>query len=216
MEKIIAITVSTNYDDLLKIIIPQNNKFFYKWYIITSKTDDKTLKVIYDYNYSNSNSNIEILFYDFNANNKIFNKGGAIKYCQNIISTLNYNGIVLILDSDIYLPNDFDSIINNIAISNDTLYGTYKRYDFYNYKNLQNNIVNFDYPWAKEFQGYFQLYKFNKNYLYNESFNCSACDLEFIKHFKNKIIIPNLIVSHLGKHYINWNGRKNTNDFFLS
>jgi hypothetical protein len=35
----IPITVSTNYDDLLNIIIPQNYKFFEKWYIITDEND---------------------------------------------------------------------------------------------------------------------------------------------------------------------------------
>jgi hypothetical protein len=42
----IAITVSTNYHDLLKIIIPQNYKFFDKWYIITCIDDMDTIAVI--------------------------------------------------------------------------------------------------------------------------------------------------------------------------
>ena len=40
----IAITVSTKYADILNIIIPQNIKFFEKWYIITDETDEKQLK----------------------------------------------------------------------------------------------------------------------------------------------------------------------------
>ena len=74
----IGITVSTNYDDILNIIMPQNYKFFEKWYIITDEKDIKTLEVIKKYNYSN----VEVIFYDFYANNKKFNKGGAIRYVQ--------------------------------------------------------------------------------------------------------------------------------------
>jgi hypothetical protein len=208
----IGITVSTNYEDLLDIIIPQNHIFFDKWYIITHENDIKTINVIKKYNFSN----IEILFFNFYANNKIFNKGGAIRYCQSeVISKLNYNGNILILDSDIFLPSNYNDIINNIKIEENTLYGTNKRYDFYSYDNFKRKIIDYDYPWSKEFQGYFQLYKYNKSFLYKDSINCSQCDLEFIKYFKNKIIINNLSVCHLGKSGINWNKRLNKNDFII-
>lgn len=59
---LVAITVSTNYDDLLKFIVPQNYKFFDTWYIITDKSDEKTIKVINDFNYKN----IELMFFNFN------------------------------------------------------------------------------------------------------------------------------------------------------
>ena len=207
----ITITVSTNYDDLLNIIIPQNYKFFEKWYIVTDKSDDKTINVINKYNYDN----IYILYFDFYENNKKFNKGGAIRYCQEkIISTLDYSGNILILDSDIYLPNNFSKIMNIKLIEN-TIYGTNKRYDFYSYKNFINKIIDLDYPWSKKFQGYFQLYKYNKNFLYEESNNCGECDLRFLKYFKNKRIITNLSVYHLGKSGINWNKRINKDDFII-
>ena len=207
----LAITVSTKYDDILNIIIPQNYKFFEKWYIITSPDDMKTIKVINDYNYDN----IIIVYYDFYKNNKIFNKGGAIKECQKNIGDSNYNGNVLLLDSDIYLPDNFNEIINCIKIEDNTLYGTESRFDFYSYENFKNNIIDNNYPWAQEYQGYFQLYKFNKNFLYNESNNCSGCDLQFIKYFNKKKIINNMKVSHFGKNCVNWNTRKNHDDFIM-
>ena len=205
---IIAITVSTNYDDLLKIIMPQNYKFFDKWYIITNKDDEDTIKIIKYYNFNN----IEILFFDFYANNNIFNKGGAIRFCQEQIN-INYNGNILILDSDIFLPNNFDEIINNISIKDDTLYGTYQRNDFYSYTNFINKKIDSLYWGSLEFHGYFQLYKFNKNFLYEDSYNCSCCDLIFHKYFQNKEIIKDLTVSHLGERLVNWNGRKYKTDF---
>ena len=36
---IIAITVSVNYDDILKYIIKQNAQFFKEWVIVTSPDD---------------------------------------------------------------------------------------------------------------------------------------------------------------------------------
>ena len=208
----IAITVSTKYADILNIIIPQNIRFFEKWYIITDENDEKTIKVIKDHNFNN----IEILFYNFYNNNKSFDKGGAIRYCQkNIIPLLNYSGNILLLDSDIYLPNNFSEIMNTIEVQEDTLYGTEKRHDFYSYENFKNYKIDLDYPWSRQFQGYFQLYKFNKNLLYNESHNCASCDLEFTRSFKNKQIIHGLCVSHLGKNAIHWDTRKNYDDFII-
>jgi hypothetical protein len=208
----IAITVSTNYDDLLNIIIPQNYTFFEKWYIITDENDKDTINVINKYNYDN----IYILFYNFYENNKIFNKGGAIRYCQKeIISNLNYNGAVLILDSDIFLPNNFVEIVNANVINDDAIYGTNKRYDFYSYANFKNNIIDYDYPWSKEFQGYFQLYKYDKNKLYDESNNCTVCDTQFLKYFKEKNILHALSVSHLGRNCVNWNKRVDRTDFII-
>ena len=88
MKKITAITVCVNYDDLLQITLQQNHIFFDKWYIITSKEDTSTLEVIQKYNYSN----IVVLFYDFKTGGKVFNKGGAIRMCQDmLLSKLDEN-----------------------------------------------------------------------------------------------------------------------------
>jgi hypothetical protein len=208
----IAITVSTNYDDILKIIIPQNYTFFEKWYIITDENDKNTIKVIEDYGYDN----IHIIYYDFYANNKTFNKGGAIRYCQeDIISKLNYDGNLVILDSDIFLPTNFNEIISNITIETDTLYGTNKRLDYYSYDNFKNDIIDHDYPYSKEFQGYFQLYKYDQNKLYIESYNCAGCDMSFKDNFTRKITIAELNVSHLGRSCVNWNKRNDRTDFII-
>lgn len=207
----IAITVSTNYDDILNIIISQNYKFFKKWYIITDKNDSNTINVINKHNLPN----IEILFFDFYQGNKTFNKGGAIRFCQKMLGNSGYEGNVLLLDSDIWLPDNFEEIIKSNDIKYGVIYGTDKRYDYYSYKNFKDNKIDLDYPYSKDFQGYFQLYKFSKDKLYNESYNCAGCDLSFINYFRNKVILPNLTVSHLGKNTVNWNKRLNKNDFII-
>ena len=208
----IAITVSTNYDDLLKIILPQNSKFFDKWYIITSESDTKTIDTIKEFNCNK----IEIIYFDFFANNKRFNKGGAIRYCQSKIIPSNYNGRVLILDSDIFLPDNFNEILLQNEIKEKTIYGTTNRFDYYSFDNFKNKKIDYKYPASQCFHGYFQLYKFNSKYLYQESDNCSTCDLEFLNYFSNRKIITGLTVSHLGKSGKNWDGRNDKNDFIIN
>ena len=56
-----CITISTKYDDILKIIMPQNYKFFKTWYIVTDPNESKTINVIKDCNYPN----VITIFYDF-------------------------------------------------------------------------------------------------------------------------------------------------------
>jgi hypothetical protein len=204
----LAITVSTNYDDILKIIIPENYKFFTKWYIVTDKNDEKTIKLIKEFNIEN----IIIVYYDFFSNSKKFNKGGAIRHVQeNIIQKLNYTGNILLLDSDVILPYNFIDNINKIDIKYNTLYGAEMRFDFYSLENLKNKKE--DFKSSAPFQGYFQLYKWEKHLLYNDSYNCSECDLEFCKLFKQRIMIKNLHVCHLGKNGVNWSGRVDKTDF---
>lgn len=209
MNQIIAITVSTNYDDILNIVLPQNYIFFWKWIIITSPDDKKTLDVIKKHNFPN----VIPAFFNFYGNNKKFNKGGAIRYYQKKIASLNYTGNVLILDSDIYLPNDFLSIMKNIVVKRDTLYGTNSRNDYHSYDHFINGVVDEHYGRSHEIDGYFQLYKYEKTKLYSESENCSKCDLDFHRFFKNKVIIEKMNVKHLGEKCVNWNGRDRIKEF---
>ena len=207
----IAITVSTNYDDILGVILPQNQKFFKIWFIITDINDKDTINTVNKYSFEN----VILLFYDFYRDNKIFNKGGAIRYCQDeIISNLNYEGMVLLLDSDIFLPDNFMEITRE-ATDKDTLYGTNQRYDYHSYKHFRQNIVDSYYTYSRHYHGYFQLYKYDKNKLYKESHNCSECDLQFLKYFSKKQILSDLNVSHLGKCVVNWNKRIEKTDFII-
>lgn len=206
----IAITVSTNYDDILDIVMPHNYGFFDKWYIITHENDLKTINVIKKHNFAN----VVTLFYDFYENNKTFNKGGAIRYCQEIIGNTNFDGNVVILDSDICLPPIFFDVSNH-TIMPDAVYGTDQRYDYYSYENFKNGVVDFIYPWSRAFQGYFQMYKYDKNKLYSESNDCSECDIAFLKFFTEQITLYNLNVAHLGRNAVNWSGRVERTDFII-
>jgi hypothetical protein len=205
----IAITVSTKYDDILNIVIPQNYKFFEKWYIITSRDDEKTINVINKYGYSN----IVIIYYDFYYNNKKFNKGGAIRYFQKILGSFDYKGLVLLLDSDIYLPDNVLAIIEKTEIEKGVLYGPMSRSDYYSYENFKNNIVDLEYKYPWQFHGYFQLYQFDKTFLYKEYKNAAVCDIVFHEYFSTGKILTQIHVAHLGKEQVNWDSRQNKDDF---
>ena len=140
----------------MNIIIPQNANFFKKWYIVTSPADERTINVIKYYNYPN----IEILYFDFWSNGKSFNKGGAIRYAQQELKATS-NDMVLLLDSDICLPEQFFDIVKQISLKPNTLYGTDKRFDYYSFSHLKNKIIDSEYPYSQRFQGYFQMYGFD-------------------------------------------------------
>lgn len=197
---IIAITVSVNYHDILQHILHQNAKFLKLWYIVTSADDINTIRVIKESNLPN----IEILIYnDFFKNVKI-DKGGAILYAQQHIDKYYTEANIVILDSDIYLPNNF---MDNIPkdLDNNTLYGVSQRIDYWTLNDFKNNINPHNYPAVKNIVGFFQLYK-QCSYKYKKSNNCSQCDDEFKLLFKITKQLP-LSVKHLGREKVNWNGR---------
>jgi len=212
---IIAITVSSNYDDLLDIILPQNRNFFKKWFIVTDENDTKTIDMVKKYNFEN----VELLYYNF-YNNATFNKGGAIRYAQQKVDELGFSDfLMLFLDSDIYLPSNFQHIVRKCKINNNTIYGSLKREDYHSYENFINNVndnnivENMSMGWVS---GYFQLYNYSPTYKYQDSQNCSSCDVQFSNLFSSYIFINDLIVKHLGKAGVNWDVRKDKTDFLMN
>jgi len=200
---IIAITVCVNYDDIFKHMVKQNLKFFKKWYIITKIEDTATIKLITELN----NPSIEILYYnDFYKNSKI-NKGGALNFSQEYVDKHYTNANILILDADIYLPDNFIQALPDILQVN-TIYGTCERLDYKSMNNLIKNISPFKYGYGDGFAGFFQLYK-QCSYKYENSLNCSECDIKFRDKFLKKHYL-NLSVKHLGVCEVNWNGRDYT------
>lgn len=211
MSNVVCITVSTNYDDILDIIIPQNSKLLKKWYIVTDHNDRATINVINKHNCSN----IEILFFDL-YNNSTFNQGGAIKLAQNkAFSEFDTNTIILIMDSDIYLPDDFIQITSNIEISRNMIFGAEKRLEFHSHDHFLNNIVDNITLWTQAYiAGFFQLCLNDPNHVYSDSSNASSVDMRYRDTFEHKRIL-NVSIKHLGKTGVNWDGRKNRTDYIM-
>jgi len=161
--------------------MPQNHKFFKTWYIITDPNDSKTIETINSFNYEN----VKTIFYDFYKNGKIFNKGGAIKHVQQMIPE---NTLVLILDSDIYLPDDFKKHVSDIKV--DKFYSSSERSIYYTYKSFLSD--KHDKIEHNNYYGYFQLYTQNKDRFYTESVDASKCDETFRDLFKSKEVLKDL------------------------
>ena len=199
-----CITVSVNYDNLLDIILPQNARFFKKWYIVTHKDDQKTIDVINKWGMSN----VEILYFDF-YDGAVFNKGGGIRYAQ---SRIRNGEKVLILDSDIFIPDGFAKYLD-MELESRTLYSL-ERYDYYTYKDFAENIGGKRYD--STFMGFFQLYKHESHHLYNHSDSCRVCDANFADFFPvKKMLDETTIIKHLGRDNVNHFGRKSTDDFHI-
>ena len=195
-----CITTSTKYHDILKVIMPQNHRFFDKWYIVTSPNDQATIDVIEGYNYPN----VEMILFDFTQGNKVFNKGGAIRMVQQMIAT---GQKVLLLDSDIYLPDDFLEKLP--PLESDKLYSPDKRYYYYSPDSTQPERVE-----KNHFFGFFQLYTQTPERLYLESNDASHCDNQFKWDFYYdyktfQVRIYDLEVRHLGQSS-HWSGRNIT------
>lgn len=202
---VIAITVSVNYEDYLKLILDVNHKFFKKWYIVTKQSDTITQDLCKQY------PNVEVILFEFRGYG-IFNKGGALKKAQQIAHEKNPNDLFLILDSDIVLPENFTQEIEKLDVQENSVYGTKRRMIPSIQDYLKGNLQQFEcrdwqhkdnkywhVPW-----GYFQLYK-TQNY-YSNSNNAQGCDTNFSHQFKYKLSIP-MIVDHVGPEATNWNGR---------
>ncbi len=225
MIPLIAITISTKYDDILNIILKPNLEHLTKWYIVTHETDQKTIDVIH-----NANSDkIEILYFDFWKNRAKFNKGGAVQYAQQIVydTYRNQNICVLILDSDIYLPNDFTTLYTKLqegngvdALRPNVLYAPFHRIDFRKESDFVNKRNGQIYYLDQKHMGFFQLYYLSEEVdreklYYENSVNCATCDSLFRNFFKERKLIKDLFVSHLGVPKVNWNTRKSQDDFIV-
>jgi len=199
--KIIGITVSVNYTDYLTYILENNAKHLEKWYIVTSREDIKTINLI------KGISNVEILYYNFYENGSLFDKGGALRYAQEIIAnSFSEPQNILILDSDIYLPENFSNISKTVILD-DCLFGVYDRFDYATPNDFLQKKNGQRYIHSDEYAGFFQLYKDNPKYRYKSSYDCSKCDFEFRDLFPRKLRL-NLPLDHLGEAFINWGGRK--------
>jgi hypothetical protein len=206
MNKIIGITVSKNYDDLLQIAIDNNVDLFEKWYIVTQEDDEKTINVVKKCAFPN----VDLLFYplvpgcssendvqspflgeditasnsDMNFTNNVkFDKGGAIKMVQKNYTSIG--DLVLIIDSDIVIPKHTKDFIRSNKFKKNKLYGAI-RFDYGSYEDFLSNSNPIHYTDAfskKQYRslhvdGYFHLYV-NTGITYDRSESAAYPDTWF-------------------------------------
>lgn len=200
---IIAITISTNYEDLLPYIVEANAKFFKHWYIVTEESDKATQEICSKY------PNIETLFFSFKTPQCAFNFGGARRFAQQIAQEKFKEDFILILDSDICLPENFKQVIDSSNLEEEIIYGATRRlvYDLKDYINNNNKHCIIDKRWVNENRviGFFQLYKSSN--LYKDSYSCAETDEQFARQFASCKFLD-LIVDHIGVPGQDWCGRK--------
>jgi hypothetical protein len=205
---IIAITVSTNYSDLLYHALKSNHKYFKYWIFVTNQNDKETIELLNQYD------NITILFFDFQEGGRAFNKGGAVKKAQEFAYQNFPHEWYLNIDSDICLEKNFGEEMEKIydSLKEDHIYGSENRFHYGCINDYTNRENSSSYPCGKMIQGFFQLYK--QKILYDDSYDCSWCDVKFSRDFLYKQnFLDNIICNHLGHSAVNWQGRKNKTDF---
>jgi hypothetical protein len=203
---IVAITVSTGYDDLLELILPKNQEYFEKWIIVTDKKDSATKALISQF------PNIDVISLRFKTLGRVFNKGLGVRKAQ-LHAYRNFpNSWYLLLDSDIILSDEFSYIVKHLdVLPKDALYGCNVRRDFSKLSELRLGINFSEYFHGGEIHGYFQLY--TKKYLYRDSIDASWCDLQFGKLFSTHTLMNEFHCDHLGMKG-NWTGRKSRDFVF--
>ena len=196
-----TIIVSSNYNDFLKITLPNNLKYLDKENItiVTSIEDIECQKYCKELG-------VNFIISDriYEVDTKIFNRSKAI---NDGINSIKEPEFILLLDADILLY----SPIQTILLKNDVLYSVRYRYIYKKYDDFINkkNIVILD----NDFFGFFQLFninnkEINKQMPLNESFDKGTGweDVWFRDKFSNKEILY-VKTCHIGETGINWNGR---------
>lgn len=139
----------------------------------------------------------------------VFDKGGALCQIQTQVlpkKNLSENDLVLLLDSDIILPRNFNNYISKEKFKKNYLYGA-NRQDFLFYDDFLNkkNCIKYS---AFEGAGYFQLYVNDNSKICKRTFDCGYVDSEFKDQFDDLVIMENIVTSHLGAGDMNWEGKE--------
>ena len=202
--RMIAITVSTNYSDVLPIVYNYNKGFFKHWVFVTAKDDDATICFLSD------KPNVTILYWDFQNHRRLFDKGGAICHAQSYVYEKFPDDWYLLIDSDICLTPLFNKFIEDglKTLDEGLVYGLNDRFDYSSYDDFllgRNQVCYTGHSKHLYVAGYFQLYK--KKYYYSSSRSASSCDIEFTLYFKKGVLINGLSCAHLGQKS-NWDGNR--------
>jgi len=92
------------------------------------------------------------------------------------------------------------------------VFGAVRRHVFQRLSDFRANRNHFDYPWGDQLQGCFQLYR--KKVFHESSRDASACDLDLLSHFDQKVTIDGFVCNHLGRKG-DWQGRTVGDDFIF-
>jgi hypothetical protein len=136
-----------------------------------------------------------------------FNKSAMVKQLQELVHRAHRDKWILLMDADVVLPDDFESIVDESRHSLDerALYGL-RRYDYSSPDDFEARRGGKLYPY--NFMGYFQMY-FDKNkYYIKNSETTAVCDVYFCNLFPKRIFLSTTsYIHHMGSERINHEGR---------
>lgn len=220
MKTIEAITICVNYAHDFKFCVERNKKHFERWIVVTTSTDLDTINLCKQHN-------LEVVIFDgFTDEHGPFQKSKGINEALRRINfdDIKSSELILHIDADIVLPDNFKEIINKAKISYQALYGIDRAYvdkpfsfekidDVFRVINkyqLRGKGINDEFVY-----GFFQLFSkraivahnlHDKKIIYPEySRDAGFDDIVFSKLFK-RISKFDLTGIHLGESYVNWKG----------
>lgn len=204
--KIVPITVCVKYSDYLLISLAINRDFFEEYVVVTVPEDVDTHAVCNKYN-------CHILLSDsLQRNGAVFNKSALINFAQNYVHKKFPEAWVLLLDSDILIPDNFKEIVEEQLDDRTALYSM-PRFDFLpdelNVMHIEQlKIFEQSQRYRTDFMGFFQLY-FNKDQYYpNDSYSCRDCDSIFASSFQRlRMMSIFSYLRHIGQGNMNHFGR---------
>jgi hypothetical protein len=201
--RIIAITVSTNYSDILPYTLANNAKYFDHWYIITQANDHLTRQCVAD----TGSPKITLLDWDFQSQApdpvrpgeftvRYFDKGGAIRHAQQLAYQQWPDHWYLVMDTDILIRSERDLITDHLC--REHIYGPGARLDYASYSAYQQGQIHRNYfNGDPRIIGFFQLYHSQR--FYQPSVDSNWCDVEFTKQWpEHQQEILAITVDHLG------------------
>jgi len=220
MRKIEAITICVNYAHDFKFCVERNKKHFERWLVVTTSTDLDTINLCKQHN-------LEVVIFDgFTDEHGPFQKSKGINEALRRINFDNAKNseLVLHIDADIILPDNFKEQIEKEKINYQTLYGIDRAYVK---APITNEKIDELFSVMKKYQlrgkgtdadfvyGFFQLFSKkaivahglrSQKMIYPEySRDAGFDDIVFSKLFK-RISKFDLTGIHLGESYVNWKG----------
>lgn len=215
---IIGICVCYNYYDTLQLTLPINYYHFTKIYVVTQHDDTDTINLCKQY------GNVNIVYYNFSSNGKIFDKYGGIKTAQEIAYAEHKEHWYLLMDSDILLPNNFIQLLEETPLNYNCMYAAVRKHvlkvsellrlENFNEEPLRssskdNGLLDWDY--SPTVVGWFQLYR--NPVLQNPNYDDASCgDINFSNQFDLYSCLSHILCFHLGNCWVNWKGKV---DYFI-
>lgn len=199
-----GVVVCVNYADLLSRSIKRWHEGLDRLVVVTSKKDVATQELCHN---NNIETHVTDVFYENGAK---FNKGAALSEAINCNGFREYADWILVFDADIVPPEDWRVAINKMEFEQDKLYGTYRYWVKEDGPLTVDKTHKMPQGWVL---GFFTMFHNCNPVVTNPVFDiwwphAGAYDTEFTNKFpKNKQVLLDIPMIHLGEERCNWVGR---------